>query len=403
MTSRPPDSLSSLGAGLGAPTDADRRRLAAIVRRLEPAELAERMVHEFKADIGAYRRLPDPIVAGQILEVSRRNVELFFDSILSGREPTEADLEPFRASARNRASEGMALEDLLAAYRQGGRFGWQAVRESAEPGDERAVVLAGELMMRYVDRVSAAVAQTYLDARQALVSEEERRLRHMFVALTGPDPVSAEMRELAERADLPLLDMYRPWSLTVPGAPARDHSAVASALRASGVLALTEGDRVTGIAAPSVGGEALSARGSVLALGEPTPRAQLSASLDDVRVLLEVALRLGRRGIVRSVDCLPELLLARSPRLAAELEADVLGRLERQSEGRTDLVATLAAFVECGLDRRATAARLHVHPNTLDYRLKRTAELTGLELSRPGGIVRATLALRQRELRGAGL
>jgi DNA-binding PucR family transcriptional regulator len=57
-------------------------------------------------------------------------------------------------------------------------------------------------------------------------------------------------------------------------------------------------------------------------------------------------------------------------------------------------------FVECDLDRRRAAAQLHVHPNTLDYRLRRIADLAGVDLGRPGDITAVTLALKQRELEG---
>lgn len=372
--------------------------LAEIVRRLEPADLAERMVERFRAGIAGYQRLPDTVISGQILDVSRRNVELFLDSLTNGRAPDDADLELFRSSARARATEGMQLEDLLAAYRQGGRLGWQAIREAARPGEENAVMLAGELLMQYVDRVSAAVAQTYLDERQHLVSEEERKLRDLMSALSGAQPLTAALRELAERLRLPLRDEYVAWSFTIPGAPARDHAAVASSLRGVGALGLTEGDRVTGIAAADLAPDVLARRGGVLALGDPTPRTGLAEALDDARLLLDLAHRLELTGVVRAGDWLPELLLARSPRHAARLAAGVLGPLEPHSDGRTDLGATLAVFIACDLDRQSAAARLHVHPNTLDYRLRRITELTGLRLSEPRGVLLATLAVRQRAL-----
>ena len=52
----------------------------------------------------------------------------------------------------------------------------------------------------------------------------------------------------------------------------------------------------------------------------------------------------------------------------------------------------------CRLDRREAAEQLHVHPNTLDYRLGRAAELTGLDLGRPDDLVLTVLALKQRAL-----
>uniref|UniRef100_UPI003F84E5CD helix-turn-helix domain-containing protein n=1 Tax=Actinosynnema sp. TaxID=1872144 RepID=UPI003F84E5CD len=44
---------------------------------------------------------------------------------------------------------------------------------------------------------------------------------------------------------------------------------------------------------------------------------------------------------------------------------------------------TLEVHLALDLDRRATAARLHLHPNTVDYRLRRIHRLTGLSPTRP--------------------
>src|SRR3954447_10823001 len=131
------------------------------------------MVATFRGEIAGYQRLPEPVVLGQIFEVSRRNVELFFRSLTEGREVTEDDLEAFRESAKDRAAEGMPLEDLLHAYRLGGRLRWEAIPGAAEADEEHSLLLCAELLMRYVDRVSSAVAQAYLEERQHLVSEEE--------------------------------------------------------------------------------------------------------------------------------------------------------------------------------------------------------------------------------------
>ncbi|WP_059105606.1 PucR family transcriptional regulator [Shouchella shacheensis] len=50
---------------------------------------------------------------------------------------------------------------------------------------------------------------------------------------------------------------------------------------------------------------------------------------------------------------------------------------------QTSLLATLRMYVEKDGNVRATAKGLHVHTNTLQYRLKRIDELTKLELKRP--------------------
>jgi DNA-binding PucR family transcriptional regulator len=113
-----------------------------------------------------------------------------------------------------------------------------------------------------------------------------------------------------------------------------------------------------------------------------------------------VATRLGAGGVVAVRDYLPELLLARSPQLGTAVVRRALGPLEDYAERRSaDLLETLEVFMRVGLDRRTAAEELHVHPNTLDYRLRRVEELTDLLLSRPGDLALIALALKHRSLR----
>jgi PucR family transcriptional regulator, purine catabolism regulatory protein len=46
---------------------------------------------------------------------------------------------------------------------------------------------------------------------------------------------------------------------------------------------------------------------------------------------------------------------------------------------RTDLVGTLAAYLEAGCDVNATARAIGAHRHTVSYRLERINELTGLD------------------------
>jgi DNA-binding PucR family transcriptional regulator len=47
----------------------------------------------------------------------------------------------------------------------------------------------------------------------------------------------------------------------------------------------------------------------------------------------------------------------------------------------------------CDLDRRTTGAALHVHPNTVAYRVRRISALTGLDPARPSDLQLLNAAL----------
>jgi purine catabolism regulator len=73
----------------------------------------------------------------------------------------------------------------------------------------------------------------------------------------------------------------------------------------------------------------------------------------------------------------------------------VLGRaLDYDAEHDSTLVATVQTWMERDRGTEETARALHVHPNTLAYRLRRFGALTGRDLSSSAGFAEVWLALR---------
>lgn len=58
--------------------------------------------------------------------------------------------------------------------------------------------------------------------------------------------------------------------------------------------------------------------------------------------------------------------------------------IEHDRAGGADLVVSLLAYLEAFGDARAAAERLHIHPNTLRYRVRRAASVSGIDLGDPG-------------------
>ncbi|MET4099975.1 hypothetical protein ABIB37_002212 [Agrococcus sp. UYP10] len=77
---------------------------------------------------------------------------------------------------------------------------------------------------------------------------------------------------------------------------------------------------------------------------------------------------------VRADDLLPERALAGDPLARQELVRGVYQPLRDHS---SDLLATLACYLDTGRSLEATARELFVHPNTVRYRLKRISEIIG--------------------------
>jgi hypothetical protein len=83
-------------------------------------------------------------------------------------------------------------------------------------------------------------------------------------------------------------------------------------------------------------------------------------------------------GLYRSEDVAMEILLSRSLDVA-----DMLANRVRPLQNGQLLVETLRAYLDNTQSRKQLANRLHIHQNTLTYRLRRVYELTGLSPNAP--------------------
>jgi len=83
---------------------------------------------------------------------------------------------------------------------------------------------------------------------------------------------------------------------------------------------------------------------------------------------------------VRAADLLPERALAGD----AEAERTLIEEIARPLEQAGSAIEeTVTAYLEAGGVLEACARQLYVHPNTVRYRLKRAAELTGRSATDP--------------------
>lgn len=81
---------------------------------------------------------------------------------------------------------------------------------------------------------------------------------------------------------------------------------------------------------------------------------------------------------VRATDHLPGLMASWGAELVDHVAADLLAPLDAvRAPLRRDLEATLLALLECHFRATAAAERLHVHPQTVRYRLRKIESLFG--------------------------
>jgi len=412
-----------VSASASDPTVSADRPLYQRVERTVP-RLARRMIETFVAEIPLYAQLPREQLEGEILAITEANLRMFFRMLRSGDALSAEALSDVRMSAARRAEERVPLDAVLTAYHVGARLGWEALVESATPEEAEDVVAAGARVLRYTQQVTAEVAAAYLEEQQTIYGEERDARRALASALLTGEPAD----QLAARLGVTVAPAYVVVALRLePHADELDRSvggAIAArrkVRRAQRALDEWAESPVLGIVEPAGGSlllpcdddgaQALAARvpdmvaaviagagadvtagAAVAANVETIPRA--AAQAQDV---VRLARALGRPpGGYLLRDVLLEYQLTRPSDAQVEL-AHLLDPLDRNP----DLPLTLEAYLDHDLDRRKTAAALHVHPNTLDYRLRRIVGLTGLDPATSRGLQLLGAALAARRLLGA--
>ena len=312
----------------------------------------------------------------------RWNLEIFLRWATGDGAPTAADLDRLRTMIAARAAEGRPPEEGLAVYRRAMRAGWEAMLKSADERERAALGGAFDVLLEWLDILAAVYEQAYAQEREAPVSRRERQARALLERLVAGDRPGPDGERAAAAIGFALDGPRRVLVAALGGGDAAEQLRLAEQLRKQGVLAVAEGRRVAGLAgAAAVDLGALGDGDRLVVCEVAADEAVLAAQLDDVRAVVALALAAGERGRVDLDAYLPELLIARSPQLAARLSQRVFGPLT--DVGRDDLAETLALLAANGFERAATAAALPIHRNTLLQRVARIEQLTGLDLDDP--------------------
>lgn len=372
--------------------------------------LVDTMLDRLVAEIPLYRQLPREELDGDIRRITDQTLRTFIASIRDRSIPSDAALEPMRESAIRRAEEGVPLEALLAAYHLGAGVCTDFVAARFRPDELADSIELSRLLLDYLQRVTAAVSASYFEERQTMVGDEQASRQSLLATLLDGGPAYDVARQsgirLPERYLVLGFNFRAPSDQTEPGVDTdivtrrrlrrlrteldrHPGGPVMSTLSADGGLALL----------PAAGSDAEleSVRAAMTRAGgtevtvtvTSSEPAGVPAAAVLVRELLEVvrSFRLPP-GVYTLDDLTLEYQLTR-PSPARDRLAALLDPLA----DKPDLVETLRCYLDCGRNRRDAAGRLHVHPNTVDYRLRQIGRLTGLDSSRPDHLPRLLAAL----------
>jgi hypothetical protein len=343
--------------------------------------------------------------------------------------PRGPTLEGAYALGRGEARSGRSMDALLAAYRVGARVSWRGLARTAADAGLPAAMMAefAELLFAYIDELSATSAGGYHDELTTSGRVRERyreRLGQRLLAGAAAPALSAA----AERAE-----WAPPDSLTAVLLPASQVPGVL-ALMSPDTLVVTEDlpgldDRDVGhppavLLVPDVTGSdrrhlrrILGQRQAVI--GPARPWLQARSSYD--RAVRTASLlrstpaagspragssqfgssqfgssqgSVAESGPVDSEDHLVDLVVGADPEALADLRRRALAPLADLPEASRDrLVATLRSWLLHQGRRDEVAAELHVHPQTVRYRMGQLRELYGDRLDDPQTVLALTLAL----------
>ncbi|MFF7791129.1 helix-turn-helix domain-containing protein [Streptomyces sp. NPDC007991] len=378
--------------------------------RAQLAAVADQVEEEVRRQVPEYARPADGPYGRNLRAGVVQALTLFVDHIADPRDDGGAIAATYYELGRGEALEGRSLDALQSALRVGGLHAWRLMGQTAEElGLDSTVVAAlGELAFRTVHEVAEAAAAGYAEAQLRSSDELERRRGRLLDLLLEDGPVALEaVQDLAHSARWPV-----PRTVAVVAlAAAPDRREEDRPLAAAGAL-VDMGSRPPRMLVPDpdgsgrFGGRAftLALRGRPAAIGPTVAVTEAAQSLRLATRALGLMGRgvLPRQGVVRCADHLSTLLLYGDEPLLERLQARVLAPLDSVSAGQRERLAeTLLAWLLSGSNVPDVATRLHIHPQTVRYRLRQLEKLFGDALHDPETRLDLILALRAEALRTA--
>ncbi|GII03026.1 PucR family transcriptional regulator [Planobispora takensis] len=391
-------------------------------------EAGQALVDAVVEAIPAYRAL-DPGQLAEVRAIAAWALTRAVDAWAGDAALSEQDLARFRGIGAARAGDGRPLPAVLRAYRvAAGEANDLVMRQGRGRLDVEDVLALTRQWLTGLDELSEALFSGYVAAGERLAGDRERAVRDLFDDLlagrqTSPGALADRCRNLglalprtpglllaepldpalsATPADASsLLDAVRSGSggsgdpgpgggeprggeSAVPG-PAVPGAGVPGTAEPAG-LVTTRGRRAALLLPPGARaalGNAVAGRGWRGCLIEGLPLAEVPAAYRLAGDALDTAPEYAYddTGLLGDGDAhVLALLDARPGADPAAVVGSVLGPLADPRHAH--LLEGLGAFLTTG-SATAAADLLHLHPQTLRYRLRRARELTGRDPRRP--------------------
>ncbi|MDE3076945.1 MAG: hypothetical protein KGJ86_16130, partial [Chloroflexota bacterium] len=173
-------------------------------------ELSERLVDRILTTDEVYREA-GIVPREQLRQATHDNLleHLTALSILPSRD--DGLRASARATARRRAEQGLPLENLLRAYRLGGRIVWEGLLEECRarpnpPKDE--LMEAAVLVWDTTDEYSAEITRTYRKAEDEILSRDKSQRQTLLRGLLTGMATDRDLAMAGKVLDLPNTGPY---------------------------------------------------------------------------------------------------------------------------------------------------------------------------------------------------
>ncbi|MEU8344620.1 PucR C-terminal helix-turn-helix domain-containing protein [Actinomadura meyerae] len=367
-------------------------------------EVADDMIQEIQTRVREYDRPGDGSYSGTLRLAVERVLHYFVDRVADPAHDPAPVTDFFRAIGRGEAGEGRSLDAMQTAMRVGGMVAWRRMTEGAEvlKVSPRTLGAVGEVLMQFQDELAHAAAEGFSQAKAAVAGEMQRRRKRLLDLLFADPPAAQEaIADLAAAAHWPVPRTVAAVALGRHNQDARQPAfppdVLADLTRRTPSLIIPDPD---GPGRAKLVDRALA--GTLAVVGPTVPLMEAARSIQWARKTLSLVQRgviEADSGVIRSVEHMSTLILFQDEGLItslADLRLAPLAHLRPSQQDR--LAETLLAWLQSGRNANEVAMRLHVHPQTVRYRLRQLEELFGDQLLDPDLRFDLEIVLRARAL-----
>jgi hypothetical protein len=386
--------------------DADERLRAAymaVATFLEPRldGIVAAVGDLLREEIPAYRA-----EEGRWLHQNVRTIlAIALDQLRQGHPPGSTDTAAITTLARRWASEGRPLDQR--SFQLGARQVTVAVAEHASElgldGLDGTTLFAMQDAAWDWATVCASILADVQRDHEVAAARLDATLQTEFLRDLASGGITPE--RLAREADALGLDIHHPYfAVEAECEGATPPSLLETHIRRSGAtqhrhpLLVVLGRRVVAVV-PKVPAEY---EGVTIAVGPPAMLQQAHASFSEAAEALATARAFGITGIVDLSTLGPLPLATEAEMLAQRLGERHLHELDARGPAGLELEETIRTLLDLDRNFDTTAAALHLHRNSIRYRVRRFREITGLDLRCTEDLVTAWWLLKRRQAASTG-